>query len=144
VVTGQREGRDHCCGPNTQAGRVHQPVLVSIPSKSQLIATSSCLKAPRVPHRNDLTMSGHLDMGRGFGTDATRLAVRYGFREMGLHRIELHVLAYNERALAAYQRVGFVVEGRRRDAVFHDGRWHDEVLMAVLRSDPITPSPPEQ
>jgi len=40
---------------------VHQPVLVSIPSKSQLIATSSCLKAPRVPHRNDLTMSGHLD-----------------------------------------------------------------------------------
>ncbi len=39
---------------------MHQPVLVSIPSKSQLIATSSCLKAPRVPHRNDLTMSGHL------------------------------------------------------------------------------------
>jgi len=87
---------------------------------------------------------GPADMGRGFGTDATRLAVRYGFREMGLHRIELHVLAYNERALAAYQRVGFVVEGRRRDAVFHDGRWHDEVLMAVLRSDPIPPSPPEQ
>ena len=40
---------------------MHQPVWVSIPSKSQLIATSSCLKAPRVPHRNDLTMSGHLD-----------------------------------------------------------------------------------
>jgi len=39
---------------------VQQPALVSIPSKSQLIATSSCLKAPRVPHMNDLTMSGHL------------------------------------------------------------------------------------
>jgi len=64
VVTVQREGRDHCRGPNTQAGRVHQPVLVSIPPKSQLIATSSCLKAPRVPHRNELTMSGHLEPGR--------------------------------------------------------------------------------
>jgi len=39
---------------------------VSIPAKSQLIATSSCLKAPRVPHRNDLTMSGHLDSARMF------------------------------------------------------------------------------
>jgi len=43
---------------------VHQPVLVSIPAKTQLIATSSCLKAPRVPHRNDLTMSGHLVTAR--------------------------------------------------------------------------------
>jgi len=60
VASVQREGGDHCCGPKAQAGRVQQPALVSIPSKSQLIATSSCLKAPRVPHMNDLTMSGHL------------------------------------------------------------------------------------
>ncbi len=87
---------------------------------------------------------GPADVGRGFGTDATRLAVRYGFREMGLHRIELQALAFNDRALAAYRRAGFVLEGRRRDAVFHDGRWHDQMLMAVLHSDPIPPTTPEQ
>ncbi len=43
---------------------MQQPALVSIPSKSQLIATNSCLKAPRVPHMNDLTMSGHLEPGQ--------------------------------------------------------------------------------
>jgi RimJ/RimL family protein N-acetyltransferase len=75
-------------------------------------------------------------LGRGYGTDATRLAVRYGFREMNLHRIQLTVLAFNERGRAAYRRAGFREEGRRRDAVFHDGSYRDEVLMSVLSTDP--------
>jgi RimJ/RimL family protein N-acetyltransferase len=74
-------------------------------------------------------------VGRGYGTDATRLAVSYGFREMNLHRIELTTLAFNERAVAAYRKAGFREEGRRRDAVFHDGGYHDEVLMSVLSTD---------
>ena len=74
-------------------------------------------------------------LGRGYGTDATRLAVSYAFREMNLHRIELTTMAFNERALAAYRKAGFREEGRRRDAVFHDGGYHDEVLMSVLSTD---------
>jgi RimJ/RimL family protein N-acetyltransferase len=74
--------------------------------------------------------------GHGYGTDATRLMVRYGFRELGLHRIQLDVWAFNERAVRTYLKAGFVEEGRRRDAVFHDGRWHDEVLMSALATDP--------
>jgi RimJ/RimL family protein N-acetyltransferase len=77
--------------------------------------------------------AGHL--GRGYGTDATRLAVSYGFREMNLHRIQLTTLAFNERASAAYRKAGFREEGRRRDAVFHDGAYHDEILMSVLATD---------
>ncbi len=72
---------------------------------------------------------------RGLGTDATRLMVRYGFRELGLHRIELRVFADNERAVAAYTAAGFGVEGRLRDATFHDGRWHDELVMAQLEPE---------
>ncbi|QHC56656.1 RimJ/RimL family protein N-acetyltransferase [Rathayibacter tanaceti] len=70
--------------------------------------------------------------GRGLGTDAVRTLVRYGFAELGLHRIELRAWAFNKRARAAYRRSGFIEEGRRRDALFHAGRFHDEILMSVL------------
>lgn len=70
--------------------------------------------------------------GRGLGPDATNVLLRYGFAEMGLHRIGLSVYAYNDRAIAAYRRAGFVEEGRLRESVFHDGAFHDQVLMSVL------------
>jgi RimJ/RimL family protein N-acetyltransferase len=73
--------------------------------------------------------------GRGYGTDAMRVLVRYGFLELGLHRIELAVFAFNERALAAYTTAGFVLEGRRRQRVFHGGAFHDDLVMAILRPD---------
>jgi len=73
--------------------------------------------------------------GRGIGVRATRLALSYGFRELGLNRVELHAWAFNTRAIRAYEKAGFVVEGRRREAVFHDGRFHDELIMGVLARD---------
>ena len=75
-------------------------------------------------------------LGRGYGTDATRVAVNYAFREMNLHRIQLNALAFNERAIAAYRKAGFREEGRRRDGVFHDGGYQDEIIMSVLATDP--------
>ena len=71
-------------------------------------------------------------IGRGYGTDAVRVIVGYGFREMGLHRIELSVAPFNPAGLRAYAKAGFVEEGRRRGAVLHDGRWYDELLMSIL------------
>jgi len=75
---------------------------------------------------------GREHIGRGYGTDATRVIVAYGFREMGLHRIQLVVAPYNPAGIRAYQKAGFVEEGRYRQAVLHDGRWYDEVLMSIL------------
>ncbi len=74
-------------------------------------------------------------LGRGYGTDATRVAIDYGFREMNLHRIQLTALAFNQRAIAAYRNAGFRDEGRRRDGVFHDGSYQDEVVMSILATD---------
>lgn len=71
-------------------------------------------------------------VGRGYGSDAVRTLLRYGFLEMGLNRVELRVWAFNTRGIRAYARAGFVEEGRRREAVFHDGAFDDEVLMSVL------------
>ena len=73
--------------------------------------------------------------GRGYGSDAVRLAVKYGFLQLGLNRIELQTWAFNTRGIASYAKAGFVEEGCRREAVFFNGRRHDEVIMAILRDD---------
>jgi RimJ/RimL family protein N-acetyltransferase len=71
-------------------------------------------------------------IGRGYGTDAMRVIVGYGFREMGLHRIQLGVVSFNSAGIRAYEKAGFVEEGRHRESVLHDGRWYDTVLMSIL------------
>ncbi|MQY09988.1 Spermidine N(1)-acetyltransferase [Streptomyces sp. RB5] len=72
---------------------------------------------------------------RGLGTEAVRLIVGYGFESLGLHRISLNVFAFNPRARRAYENVGFVVEGIRRDALLYDGAWVDDIIMSVLAPD---------
>jgi len=74
-------------------------------------------------------------VGQGLGSEAVALMVRYGFLELGLNRIGLGVWAFNDRAIAAYRKVGFVEEGRVRETVLHDGRFHDELVMGVLASE---------
>lgn len=73
--------------------------------------------------------------GQGYGVEATRLMVDYGFRMLPIHRIGLEVWGYNDRARTVYERAGFSVEGQRREVVFLDGAWHDQVLMSILRTE---------
>ena len=73
--------------------------------------------------------------GRGYGTEATVLMLEHAFGTLGLHRVALAVFAFNERAIRAYRKVGFVVEGRSREAIWRDGRFHDEIQMSVLEHE---------
>ena len=73
--------------------------------------------------------------GLGYGTEATRLMIDHAFAGLGLHRIGLTVFAFNERAIRAYRSVGFVVEGRAREAIWREGRWWDEISMSILDGD---------
>ena len=73
--------------------------------------------------------------GHGYGTEATWLMLRHAFETLVLHRIALYVFEFNERAIRAYKRCGFVVEGRSRESIWRDGRWWDEMAMSVLESD---------
>ena len=73
--------------------------------------------------------------GKGYGTEATQLMVDHAFGTLGLHRVSLYVFEFNERAIRAYQRCGFVIEGRARESIWRDGRWWDELAMSVLESD---------
>jgi RimJ/RimL family protein N-acetyltransferase len=69
--------------------------------------------------------------GKGYGTDAMRVMLRYGFRELNLQRIQLDVFSYNERAMKSYLKAGFVMEGRQRGMLLRNGRRWDFVYMSV-------------
>ncbi len=73
--------------------------------------------------------------GKGFGTEAVRLMVRYGFEELNLNRVALRVFAHNFRAIGCYQKAGFVHEGCLRQAVFRNGQFVDEYIFSILRED---------
>ena len=72
---------------------------------------------------------------RGFGTDAMRLIVQYGFIELNLRRITLGLHSYNPRALKSYEKVGFKMEGRRRGEGLRDGERYDSLYMGILREE---------
>jgi RimJ/RimL family protein N-acetyltransferase len=73
--------------------------------------------------------------GGGYGTDALRRACRYGFETLRLHSIALTVVEANDRAIRSYEKIGFQVDGRLRQAFSRDGRWYDELLMCVLEDE---------
>ncbi len=72
---------------------------------------------------------------KGYGTEATRLMLNYGFGTLNLHRITLWVFDFNARGLHIYQKLGFVEEGRKREAVFRGGKYQDEILMGILENE---------
>lgn len=73
--------------------------------------------------------------GKGYGQDALQLLLNYAFSELNFYRMGLTVMAYNEKAIKAYERAGFVKEGVRRGAVQRDGARHDVLLYGILRDE---------
>lgn len=74
-------------------------------------------------------------LGKGMGSEAILLLLRHAFVDLQLHRIGIRVIAYNKRAIRAYEKCGFVVEGREREAAFVNGAWHDDVMMGLLEHE---------
>jgi diamine N-acetyltransferase len=72
---------------------------------------------------------------QGYGTEAILLLLRHGFLTLNLNRIGLKVFTENERAIRAYEKAGFVHEGRMRQAVYKHGKYQDVLFMSVLRDE---------
>ncbi len=73
--------------------------------------------------------------GKGYGTEAARLVLRFAFEELNMQRVSLNVFEYNERAIRSYQKIGFKEEGRMRQVLNRfDRRW-DMIYMGILRSE---------
>lgn len=75
------------------------------------------------------------EWNKGYGTDALNAICDFGFGELRLERIYLHVFDYNARAMRSYEKSGFVREAVLRRSRWHRGVHHDVMLMAILRSE---------
>lgn len=73
--------------------------------------------------------------GKGYGTDAMRILLRYAFTELNLHRVSLDVFEYNPRAIRSYEKAGFRREGCERGFLNREGRRWDLIHMGILRSE---------
>ncbi len=74
------------------------------------------------------------EYGKGYGTKAARMMLKYAFEELGLHRVYLRVFADNTRALASYKKVGFEKEGILRDDVYLNNEYKDVVWMSIINN----------
>lgn len=80
------------------------------------------------------------NQGKGYAEKVVRAVVDYGFNQLNLNKINLDVVDFNEKAVYIYEKVGFEIEGRRKQQVFIQGEYHDSLAMGLLRADYTGPS----
>ncbi|HJZ49075.1 MAG TPA: GNAT family protein [Roseiflexaceae bacterium] len=73
--------------------------------------------------------------GQGYGGEALELALQFAFQELNLHRVQLTVFNYNQRAIALYEKLGFRREGVYREHIQRDGARYDMYLYGILRPE---------
>ncbi len=75
------------------------------------------------------------DRGKGYGGEALRLILAYAFGELNLYRVAVNTFEYNNRAIRFFERAGFQIEVRRREAIHRDGKRWDAVMLGLLRDE---------
>lgn len=118
-------------GPDSVAYAIH------VRSTDRLIGltTFSSLDADNGSVLFHITLGERDVWGQGYGTEAATLMLAHAFERLGLHRVGLSVFSFNDRAIRSYEKAGFRIEGRLRDAIVRDGRYWDEIQMGVLRQE---------
>lgn len=82
-----------------------------------------------------LSIARQADRGKGYGTDATLILLRFGFEHLGLHRVTAAIAEYNSGAQRILEKCGFVQEGRERQAIYSGGRRWDRLAYGLLRTE---------
>ena len=73
--------------------------------------------------------------GKGYGTDALKILIKFIFEELNLDKIKLSVFSFNERARACYKKIGFKEEGILKKEIYRNGKYHDDILMAIFKDE---------
>ena len=101
------------------------------------IHLSGTSKQQHAPHRTTeigIDILPHYQ-GKGYGSEAIEWASRFAFESAGLHRVVIRAFEYNTGARRLYEKLGFVLEGRGRQAVWYRGRWWDDFSFAMLEAE---------
>lgn len=72
---------------------------------------------------------------KGYGTEALKLMLDYGFNQLNFHAITLNVLSFNEEAIQCYEKLGFQVVGRIKEVMYYHNVYYDRIIMEILESD---------
>ncbi|GAB1420776.1 GNAT family protein [Anaerolineales bacterium] len=120
---------------SSQSGPPTEQVNFAIDVDGKLIGQCGIYRFDRLAHHCQLgiTIGDKAYWGKGYGREAVGLLVDYAFRYRNMRKVGLKVYASNERAIRAYQSVGFVEEGRLREHVFSNGAYEDVILMGIFR-----------
>ena len=71
----------------------------------------------------------------GYGTEAIKMVLDYGFNYLNLNNIKLDLMSFNERALKCYTKCGFKEYGRRRNCKYINGKYYDSIEMDILANE---------
>lgn len=114
----------------------HNYAIVSV-EKEELLGNISFLDIDHLSRRATLGLFiGEAEhRGKGYGAEAIRILLEYGFRGLNFHNVMLQVHSDNEMAMACYKKVGFREFGRRHEAQYKNGNYVDIVHMEILESD---------
>ena len=110
----------------------------AIEEKSSGTFIGGCGLEGITPHHR--SAEGHIWLGfdfwsKGYGTEAVTLLVDFGFSQINLNKIKMCPFAFNARAIACYEKVGFKEEGRLQQEIFRNGEFVDQVMMRLLQSE---------
>lgn len=108
-----------------------------VEAEGEVIGQVSLENEENLPSRTAMfgILVGARHLGRGYGTEASTVLLNYAFAVLGYHKINLDLFEYNARALAMYEKLGFVHEGRRRENHWSRGRFWDDILMGVTAEE---------
>lgn len=73
--------------------------------------------------------------GKGYGTDALKVLIKFIFEECNLEKIKLAAYSFNDRAIRCYKSLGFKEEGVLKKEIYREGKYYDEILMALFKED---------
>lgn len=72
---------------------------------------------------------------KGYGTDALNILVKFIFEELNMEKVKLSVFEFNERAKKCYEKIGFKEEGILKKEIYRNGKYYDEIIMAIFKED---------
>jgi len=138
VPSSSKEREDWIKKVNEQASKGESFTFAIVHKVSEEFLGTVALKRINMINRGaslSVSIYNPENQNKGYGTDATRCIMKFGFDVLNLHRIELHVYEFTTNAVHVYEKLGFKKVGVRREASYIIGKYRNDLVMDILESE---------